>query len=191
MRKAYTFRSKPTHTWCKVWNALMHSCEGNFLTYRYPYRNIMSECAGGPKEGHRNLCNWARISKLGETSYVILLRINIWNVSLNKKLGKTGCNMIALCKAGAFQINSQEAFNSSKFNWSLQLFLIREGRNVITSYWKCQTDPPEYTSMGISLTCSEALCWQESLGYPCCKSLAVIPTFLAFTTSEYVGLPLF
>lgn len=163
----------------------MHSCGGSFLTYRYPYRNIMSGCAGGSKEGHRNLCNWARISKLGGTSYVILTRINIWNVSLNKKLGKTGCNMIALCKAGAFQINSQEAFNSSKFNWSLQLFLIREGRNVITSYWKCQTDPP---SMGISLTCSEALCWQESLGYPCCKSLAVIPTFLSLSSFYHLGI---
>lgn len=50
--------------------------------------------------------------------------------------------MIALCKAGALQIHSQEGFNSCKFNWLLQLFLIREGRNVITSYWKCQTDPP-------------------------------------------------
>lgn len=42
--------------------------------------------------------------------------------------------------------------------------------------------PPEYTSMGISLTCSEALCWQESLGYPCYKSLLVIPTFLSLSS---------
>lgn len=90
--------------------------------------------------------------------------------------------MIALCKAGALQIHSQEGFNSCKFNWLLQLFLIREGRNVITSYWKCQTDPPEYTSMGISLTCSEALCWQESLGYPRYRSLAVTPTFLSLSS---------
>lgn len=42
--------------------------------------------------------------------------------------------------------------------------------------------PSEYTSMGISLTCSEALCWQESLGYPRYKSLAVIPFFLSLSS---------
>lgn len=36
--------------------------------------------------------------------------------------------------------------------------------------------------MGISVTCSEALCWQESLGYPCYKSPAVIPTFLSLSS---------
>lgn len=47
----------------------------------------------------------------------------IYNTSENKylaqkpdrKLGKTGCNRIALCKAGVFKMKSQEVFHSSKF----------------------------------------------------------------------------
>jgi len=33
----------------------------------------------------------------------------------DKKLGKTGCNRIALCKTGVFQMKSQEVFHSSRF----------------------------------------------------------------------------
>lgn len=104
MRKAYRFRSKPTHIWCKVWNALMHSCGGNFLTYTYPHRNIMSGCAGGSKEGHKNLCKWAKISKLGEKSYIMLPRINIWHVSLIKSMGKLDVIWLHCAKLGHFKL---------------------------------------------------------------------------------------
>lgn len=91
--------------------------------------------------------------------------------------------MIALCKAGAHQINSQEAFNSSKFNWSLQLFLIRESRNVITSYWTCQTDPPRIYINGnfsnllwsIMLARKLGLCMLQK---SCCLSNLSKPFFL-------------
>lgn len=115
-----------THLMQSMECSYMHSCGENFLTYRYPYRNIMSWCAGGSKEGHRNLCKWAKISKLGKRSLYMTPKNKYLACKPNKKLGRTGCNMIALCKAGAVQINSHETFNSCKFNWSLQLFLIRE-----------------------------------------------------------------
>lgn len=114
-----------------------------------------------------------QISKSGEKSFINASKNKYLACKPNKKLGKTGCNMIALCKAGALQINSQEAFNSSKFNQSLQLFLTREGRNVITSYWRCQTDLPEYTSMAISLPWSIMLARKLGLSMlqkSCCHS---------------------
>lgn len=49
-------------------------------------------------------------------------------------------------------MKSQEVFHSSKFYWCLQLFLIREGRNVITPVTdNARYTPPEHTSMGTAL----------------------------------------
>lgn len=71
----------------------------------------------------------------------------------------------------------------------LQPFLIREGRNVITLVTEnAKYTPPEYISMGNSLSCSEAVCCQESLGYPRYDNFVVIPAFLSLSSFYTTGI---
>lgn len=167
----------------------MHSCRGNFLTYRCPRRNLMSGSDGGSRKGHRSLYYWEAmkagkevIGNTSETEYLAR--------TPDRKLGETGCNSAALCKAGVFQMKSQEIFQGSKYTDLCNPFSLRK---VETSQLqlpkKCQIQPPPriYVNMYLWPTLKQYVFKKAWSSYTMTILLLFLP-FWAFPPFTHLGI---